>query len=131
MMGLRYALLRQQLSSGIWRSAGTASALMVGLAILVVMNVQGNSMLNGWKLPDKFPDMFIQAPILSPLDAAAVKKIENTPGVKKDQVMPIAIASPEFANPMFAMIGAAVMPNATMFFGVDPDKAFWSAIIPA
>ena len=33
---------------------------MVGLAILVVMNVQGNSMLNGWKLPDKFPDMFIQ-----------------------------------------------------------------------
>ena len=55
-----------------------------------------------------------------------MKKIENTPGIKKDQVMPIAIASPEFANPMFAMIGAAVMPNATMFFGVDPDKAFWS-----
>ncbi len=122
--GLRPALVRQQLSTGIWRAAGTAAALMVGLAILIVLNVQGNSALAGWKLPDKFPDVFIASPALAPLDAKAVAKLENTPGLKKGQVMPIAIASPEFSNPIFAMIGAAVIPNATMFFGVDPDKAF-------
>jgi len=80
MFGLRHALLRQQLSAGIWRAAGTCAALMVGLSILVVMNVQGNSALSGWRLPDKFPDLFIAAPPLSPLEFADIKKLEATPG---------------------------------------------------
>jgi putative ABC transport system permease protein len=121
---LRYALLRQQLSSGMWRAAGTCAALMVGLALLVVLNVQGNSALSGWKLPDKFPDIFIAAPPLSSLDESAIEKLQSTPGLKRGEVMPIAIASPEFSNPIFAVIGAAVLPNATMFFGIDPDMAF-------
>jgi putative ABC transport system permease protein len=37
--------------------------------------------------------------------------------------MPIAMASPEFGSNPFAIVGAALMPNATMFFGVDPDLA--------
>jgi len=41
MMGLRFALLRQQLSGGVWRAAGTCAALMVGLAILIAMETQG------------------------------------------------------------------------------------------
>jgi putative ABC transport system permease protein len=121
MFGLRHALLRQQLSAGIWRAAGTCAALMVGLAILVVMNVQGHSALSTWRLPDKFPDLFIAAPPLAPLGPDDIKKLEATPGLKKGEVMPMAIASPEFANPIFAMLGAAVIPNATMFIGVDPD----------
>jgi putative ABC transport system permease protein len=121
MFGLRHALLRQQLSSGIWRAAGTCAALMVGLAILVVMNVQGHSALSTWRLPDKFPDLFIAAPPLAPLSPEDIKKLEATPGLKKGEVMPMAIASPEFANPIFAMLGAAVIPNATMFIGIDPD----------
>jgi putative ABC transport system permease protein len=124
LFGMRPALLRQQLSSGIWRAAGTAAALMVGLAILVVLNVQGNSALEGWKLPDKFPDVFIASPPLAPMNPTTLAKLEQTPGLQKGQVMPLAIASPEFSNPVFAMIGAAVIPNATMFFGIDPDKAF-------
>ncbi|HEX8912701.1 MAG TPA: FtsX-like permease family protein [Humisphaera sp.] len=58
-MGVSPQLLRQQLSTGLWRAAGTASALMVGLAVLVVMQVQGNSALRGWRLPNKFPDLFL------------------------------------------------------------------------
>ena len=38
MFGVRFAILRQQLSGGIWRAAGTCAALMVGLAILVVLS---------------------------------------------------------------------------------------------
>ena len=124
MFGLRHALLRQQLSAGMWRAAGTCAALMVGLAILVVMNVQGDSVLKGWRLPDKFPDVFIAAPALSPLSEADIRKLENTPGLKKGEVMPMAVASPEFSNPIFAMLGASVLPNATMFIGIDPNIAF-------
>ncbi len=124
LMGIRFALLRQQLSAGIWRAAGTCAALMVGLAILVVMQTQGTTMLNGWKLPTHFPDIFIAAPPLSPLDEAAVDKLRSVEGIKGNELMPIAIASPELGSGIFALAGIQVMPDATLFFGIDPDKAF-------
>jgi putative ABC transport system permease protein len=124
MFGLRHALLRQQLSGGIWRAAGTASALMVGLAVLIVMQTQGNSMLATWRLPQRFPDIFIVAPPLGPLGPAKQAKLETIKGIRPGELMPIAIASPQFSNPIFAVVGAALIPDATMFFGVDPDKAF-------
>ena len=120
--GLRFALLRQQLSTGIWRAAGTGAALMVGLAVLVVMQVSGHSMLQGWKLPDKFPDVFIYT---NGLDAKQQQMLAQTPGIR--DMMPITIAAPEYGSLGNTQIGiglAAIMPNATMFIGVDPDKAF-------
>ncbi len=119
LLGVRYTLLRQQLSTGIWRAAGTCAALMVGLAILVVMQTQGKTMLNGWKLPDKFPDIFIA---VTGMRVDETYKLEQVQGIRKGEVMPLAIASPEFGTSMWAILGAAVMPDATMFFGVDPDK---------
>ncbi|MGB7161138.1 MAG: FtsX-like permease family protein, partial [Tepidisphaeraceae bacterium] len=124
LLGLRFALLRQQLSSGVWRAAGTCAALMVGLSILIVMQTQGNSMLNAWKLPNKFPDLFIASPPLTPLTEKRVRLLSEVPGIKPDELMPIAIASPEFGSGVFALAGMAIMPDATMFFGIDPDKAF-------
>ena len=125
LMGLRYALLRQQLSSGIWRAAGTAAALMVGLATLVAMQTQGNSMLSAWKLPDKFPDIFIVDLNPTPffgLTVADVPKIEQIEGIKKGEVMAIAIASPQLGNSLASVAMLGVVPDATMFFGVDPTK---------
>jgi putative ABC transport system permease protein len=123
LMGLRFKLLRQQLSSGLWRAAGTCAALMVGLAVLVVMQVNGHSMLGGWKLPDKFPDVFIYT---NGLDAQQQQTLAQTPGIAR--LMPISIAAPEYGRLLGnspAGIGlAAIMPNATMFIGVDPDKVF-------
>jgi len=118
---VRFALLRQQISASIWRAAGTASALMVGLAVLVVMQTQGRTMLGGWQLPTQFPDVFITAGLsgLAPKEQAELKK---TPGIK--EVMPIAIAAPGYGTGTMAILGAAVVPDATMFFGVDPDLAF-------
>jgi putative ABC transport system permease protein len=123
MLGLKFALLRQQLSSGIWRAAGTCAALMVGLAILTVQQTQGHTMLNGWKLPDKFPDIFIWSPARE-LTRDEQAKLASVEGIRPGEVMPIAILSPEFGSSLFALAGAAIMPDATMFFGVDPDKAF-------
>jgi len=123
MFGVRRTLLRQQLSSGLWRAAGTAAALMVGLAVLVVMQTQGRSMLDGWKLPTHFPDIFIASGKLNGVTPAEQEKLAKVPGIAPGELMPIAIASPEFGSGLFAIAGAAVMPNATMFFGVDPDQA--------
>jgi len=115
------ALLRQQLSAGLWRVAGTCAALMVGLAVLVVMQTQGQSFLHAWKLPDKFPDIFIYSR-LSQMRLADMPKVEQIPGIKEGEVMPITVSSPEFGSNPFAIAGALLVPNATMFFGVDPDR---------
>ena len=41
-LGLQFAMLcGNNSAAGIWRAAGTCAALMVGLAILVVMQMQG------------------------------------------------------------------------------------------
>jgi putative ABC transport system permease protein len=123
MFGLRFALLRQQLSSGVWRVAGTCSALMVGLAVLVVMQVSGNTLLHGWRLPDKFPDVFITTGYRG-LNWDEQAKLAEVPGIRKGEVMPIAIASPEFGSNLFAIAMASWIPDATMFIAVPPDKAF-------
>ena len=124
MFGLRYAMLRQQLTTGIWRVAGTCSALMVGLAVLVVMQTNGHTLLRGWRLPDKFPDIFIMAGVTSGLSWDQQAKLATVPGVRDGDVMPIGIASPEYGSNIFGIGMAAMMPNATMFIAVPPDKAF-------
>ena len=134
---LRPSLVRQQLSTGLWRAAGTAAALMVGLAVLVVMQIQGNSALKGWRLPTKFPDIFIVSPRGSSLaglfgaktppsgvEIDQVKTLEEIPGIRKKEIMPIAIASPQFGHGVSSVLMTAMNPEATMFFGIDPAKAF-------
>jgi putative ABC transport system permease protein len=120
-LGLRYALLRQQLSSGIWRAAGTCTALMIGLAVLIVLQTQGRTALRGWKLPDKFPDIFIVD--FTGIDLAEAAKLEDVPGIRKGEVMPIAIVSPGLPQGFLGMAGLMVMPDRTMFIGVDPNRA--------
>ena len=118
---MHYALLRQQLSTGVWRAAGTGAALMVGLAILIAMETEGNSMLKGWELPDQFPDVFIVS-WGTGLDDAQIARLGQIRGIKSGEVLPIALASPEFGgSSLFALGTAAIMPDATMFFGIDPD----------
>jgi len=122
LFGIRFALLRQQLSSGLWRAAGAAAALMVGLAVLLVMQIAGHTLLGGWKLPDKFPDIFIGTSGLSP---AEQRQLVATPGI--NDIMPITIASTSLGSlggSPFAIAGSMLVPDATMFIGIDPDKSF-------
>ena len=124
MFGLRFAMLRQQLSSGIWRAAGTSAALMVGLAVLVVMQTNGHTVLSGWRLPDKFPDIFIMTGVSRGLTFEQQAKLESVPGIRKGEVLPIGIASPEYGANFMGIALAAVMPNATMYIAIDPHRAF-------
>ncbi len=125
MFGLRFALLRQQLSTGLWRVAGTCAALMVGLAVLVVLQTNGNTMLKGWVLPTKFPDVFILTSNLTGLNAQQIALLEGVPGIREGQVMPIGIASPELGARFFDISRAAkFLPDSTMYIAIDPTKAF-------
>jgi putative ABC transport system permease protein len=122
---MRLELLRQQLSNGIWRAAGTCAALMVGLSILVSMETQGRSMVSSWELPDKFPDIFIVSwgTGLNEKETAELGKMK---GIKPGDLLPIAIAAPEAPFGSKSGLGAlgmaAIIPDATMFLGVDPVK---------
>lgn len=122
LMGVRVALLRQQLSGGVWRSAGTAAALMVGLSVLVVMQTHGRTMMGGWRLPTTFPDIFLVSFKPGGLDEQEQQKLAAVEGLAADSLLPIAIASPELGNSIFSVAGAAVMPDATMFFGFDARR---------
>ncbi len=116
-------LLRQQLTNGIWRTAGTAAALMVGLATLIAMQVQGHTLIGGWRLPDKFPDIFIYSP--DPISFQDQKTLDNVQGIQPGSLMPVAIASPT-GNSDAALIATAAMGGKNgsfFFFGVDPDQA--------
>ena len=96
---------------------------MVGLAVLISMETEGKSMLKGWQLPDTFPDIFIVSWSRA-LDAAQIAKIEQTPGILPTDVLPIAIASPTTGGGSeLSLTLAALNPEATMFFGLDPAKA--------
>ncbi len=123
---MRFELLRQQLSGGVWRAAGTCAALMVGLSILIAMETQGHSMLASWELPDKFPDVFIVS-WGTGLNDKEIDELAHMKGIVPGDLLPIAVAAPE--SPLFgsksgvAALGiAAITPSATMFLGVDPDK---------
>src|SRR5438093_12372489 len=104
-------MIRQQLSSASWRAAGTCAALMVGLAILFVLQTQGHSMINGWKLPDKFPDIFIVSRGAA-LDAQQQEKLAAVKGIKPGELLPIAVVIPGLGDGFWAIAGSLIMPDA-------------------
>jgi putative ABC transport system permease protein len=122
-LALPARLLRQQLSTGIWRAAGTGAALMVGLATLVAMQVQGHTLIGGWKLPDKFPDIFIWSPdIISWTDQ---QKLAAVSGIEPGTLLPVVITTPA-GDSKSNLLMASMMAGqnvGTMFFAVDPELA--------
>lgn len=121
-MGIRYPLLAQQLTANVWRAAGTAAALMVGLAILIVMQTHGKTLMSGWQLPTNFPDIFMFAP--SALTKEQVAKMADVQGIRRGEVMEIGFTATGLPPGFFSVAAAAVMPDRTSFFAVDPHQAF-------
>lgn len=125
LLGVQPRLLRQQLSGGLWRAAGTGAALMVGLSILIVMQSQGRSGLAAWRLPTLFPDVFVYSTI-GGIDEPTIERIAQMPGVVggRASIMPIGVFTPQFASNVFGLAGMAFMPDSTTFIAVDPDRIF-------
>ncbi|HEY0009912.1 MAG TPA: ABC transporter permease [Tepidisphaeraceae bacterium] len=114
-----FALIHQQLSGGLWQAAGTSMALMVGLSTLIVMQTHGRSALAAWKLPDRFPDLFVFAK--GGLTPDSQRRVIDSPLLKPEDTMAIGIFAPEVS--FMGIIGTQI-PGATMFVAVDPEKVF-------
>lgn len=115
-------LLRNQLSGAVWRAAGTCAALMLGLAILISLQVVGHSILMGWRLPDKFPDIFIWT-TNQQLNDKQWGELDHIEGIRDHEVMPLVIGTPGLPKGYLSLLGTALLPDTTMFVGVDPDMA--------
>ena len=116
-------LLRQQLSTGIWRAAGTGAALSVGLATLIAMQVQGHTLIGGWQIPSKFPDIFIWSPDL--ISWQDQKTLAAVPGVMPGTLMPVVVTTPAGDSKSNLLVASLLSGRniGTMFFGVDPQQA--------
>jgi hypothetical protein len=129
-MGIPPALLAQQLTGALWRAAGTAAALMVGLAILVVLQSHGHTLLKGWSLPTNFPDIFINS--WRGLTWQQVHTISTVQGIKEGELLPLAIAQPGLEPGIIGLIEdvrqgakwAGFLQDRTMFLGIEPYRAF-------
>lgn len=119
--GVRYELLQQQLSGALWRAAGTAAALMVGLTAMIAMNMVGRSTLEAWRIPKRFPDVFMfvnsGTDTLSPRQ---VDEIASAPGVRR--VMPIRIVIPGLGDNFWNIATWASVPSRTMFVAAPPER---------
>jgi len=122
LLRLEPTLLRQQLSGGLWRTAGTATALMVGLTVFILVRTHGHSMISGWQFPDKFPDLLMIA--LSPVDDEGVKRLEQVKGIREGELLPVVMVSPKIDKSIFGIGGLAEMPESTIVFGADVERAF-------
>ncbi len=126
LFGLPPALLKQQLTESPWRSAATGVAMMIGLMILIVMNAQARSALGAWKLPTRFPDVFILPDTsygklsIHPGEVEAIRKVR---GVVPGKVMAMAVNAQTLGEKVFSVAGTP-LPDQTLFIGVDPTLAF-------
>ena len=123
MLRVPVSVVRQQFTTGLWRLAGTCAALMVGLAVLVVMQVQGKSALASWKLPDKFPDVFIFTKNPGGLTPKQQARVGTSTALVDGDTMPVGTFAPEVGGGLLGLLGTR-MPGNTMFVAVDPDRAF-------
>ncbi len=81
LLGLRWQLLRDQVSRAPWRGGMICSGLMVGLSLIVGLLVHGESVVQGWQFPREIPEAFIYSFRSSPLER--LDAIRRTPGVRR------------------------------------------------
>ncbi|MDX1565394.1 MAG: ABC transporter permease, partial [Phycisphaeraceae bacterium] len=117
-------LLKQQLTGGLWRTAGTAAALMVGLAALTAIQTQGHSTLKSWKLPNRFPDLIVLSTSFLGIQENQIRKMESMEGVDPESVMPMVMVTPGLGTFIAALSGPQKLAEKTIMFGIDPVKAF-------
>lgn len=124
LLRLQTNLVRTQLSSNMWRSAGIAASLMLGLGLYTATQVWGWSMLGGF-LPGRWtPGTIVK--FQPGLDEAGIEKVRQTPGFKADQFLPIAVEQTRLLGDPFRSgeRDSAVRQDNVSLIGLDADRAF-------
>ncbi len=122
---LDHRLLSQQLSNNIWRTVGTAVALMIGLGLYITMQIWGHSMMVPFSLPDRSPDMIVTF-VPQGITLSDAEEFKSIPGVNSNEIIPMIVEQPKFTEDILAIpelknywMGAA---DNIMIFGCDVEK---------
>jgi putative ABC transport system permease protein len=124
LLGLSPSLLRQQLSSHLWRSVGAAVALTVGLGLFVTVQTCGFTMLEPFIPCPWAPDaiVYFGAKGATPEEVAAVARQD---GVNPDLCLPAVVEQPRLKDDLTGSAERATIirqDNVTMI-GLDPQRA--------
>lgn len=58
-LGVRWQLLRDQVTQAAWRSAAICAGLMVGLSLMVALWIHSEGIVEGWQFPKEFPEAYV------------------------------------------------------------------------
>ena len=119
-------LLKSQLSSNLWRTFGTTTALCVGLTMYTFFQISGYSMLRPYVYSSRLPDTLVTLlPRGIPLEK--VPLIEETPGIDRERFLTLAIDQSMFSleqSERFLERGLDSMQTSAVMFGLDINQAF-------
>lgn len=121
---LQTNLVQTQLSNQMWRSAGIAASLMLGLGLYTATQVWGWSMLAGF-LPGYWtPDTIIK--FQPGLSEEAIEKVCQTPGIRADECLPLAVEQVRLVgDPLNSKVrDSAVRQDNAAVIGLDAAAAF-------
>jgi putative ABC transport system permease protein len=125
LMGVEYRLLKTQLSSNLWRTAGTTVALTIGLGLYVAMQTWGYTMLGPFVPGDWTPDVLVsfQSGGLPDEEIETVRRIK---GVIADQCLPLAVEQPRLADDITKSEGhsSVTRQDNIIMIGLDPQAGF-------
>lgn len=121
-MRINRHLLHDQIGAGVWRTAATATALMVGLSLMINLSVNAASLLTAWQFPTNFPDAFVVS--LVDLRPGSAQQLMQVKGVRESAAMnaiPIRLGARTFS------VGHLLF-DRTYYLAVNPEE--FSAMLP-
>lgn len=127
LFGLPPRLLASQITAHLWRTAGIALALTIGLGLYVSIQVWGYSMLHSFMPGAWAPDALIAfQPGLDPAQADAV---EHLPGIVPGHALPIVFEQPRLKDDLTRSADRATVTrqDTLVIVGIDPVRAFGGA----
>ena len=118
-------LLASQITAHLWRTAGIALALTVGLGLYVAIQVWGYSMLHSFMPGAWAPDALVALPPpgLAPADAAGLAQL---PGVDPQRCLPLVFEQPRLRDDLTRSAERATVTrqDTVVVVGLDPHRAF-------
>ena len=96
LLGLPSRLLASQITAHLWRTAGIALALTIGLGLYVSIQVWGYSMLHSFMPGPWAPDALLALP--PGLDPAHADAVQRLPGVVPGHALPLVFEQPRLKD---------------------------------
>ncbi len=116
LVGVRLAVLQDQVGRAVWRSAGICCGLMVGLSLIVGLVVFNSSFRAGWQFPKQFPEGYIWS--LEQINADVAAAVQDVGGIR-EYTAANAINVIVEERPVFM---EQILLSITWFLGIDADS---------